>query len=101
MAGGADDGADEAAASTSGSGSHPTRAQGLRHFLDSHQYATDNVLRYEAVYGRGFSSPGGAESAAELSAMLQLQVCGSGEGIGVVVVEPVYLHLQERETLRA
>lgn len=59
---------------TPSAAAHSTAAQGLRHFLDERQYATDNLLRYEVVYGRGFSSPGGAQSAAELSGLLQLQV---------------------------
>nr|BAU37045.1 phosphoethanolamine N-methyltransferase [Chlamydomonas asymmetrica] len=62
------------------------RGDQLRHFLDSQQYASDNIARYEAVFGHGFTSPGGAESAAELSAMLGLKggerVLDVGCGVG-------------------
>lgn len=48
--------------------------QELQDFLDARQYATHNLQLFEALYGRGFSSVGGLESAAELAGMLQLKV---------------------------
>lgn len=55
-------------------------------FLDKGQYTTESIRRYERVYGRDFISPGGAESAREFIAMLDLEpgarVLDAGCGIG-------------------
>ena len=34
----------------------------LRHFLDSQQYTTNSILRYERIFGAGFVSTGGLET---------------------------------------
>ena len=34
----------------------------LRHFLDSQQYTTNSILRYEKIFGPGFVSTGGLET---------------------------------------
>lgn len=31
-------------------------------FLDENQYAVNNILKYEKLFGRGFVSTGGAET---------------------------------------
>ncbi|KAF6264581.1 S-adenosyl-L-methionine-dependent methyltransferase [Scenedesmus sp. NREL 46B-D3] len=44
-----------------------------RTFLDTHQYSDASIALYEAVYGRGFVSPGGQQLSARLLDGLQLQ----------------------------
>lgn len=57
-----------------------------RTFLDSQQYSDRGIALYEAAYGRGFVSPGGAAKSAELLAGLRLapgeRVLDVGCGIG-------------------
>ena len=56
------------------------------HDLDSGQYTLDSIGKYEAVYGRGFVSPGGRETALECIAALELErddrVLDVGCGLG-------------------
>ncbi len=55
-------------------------------FLDSGQYSADSIRKYERIYGRDFISPGGADTAREFVAMLELRsgqhVLDAGCGIG-------------------
>ncbi len=55
-------------------------------FLDSGQYSADSIRKYERIYGRNFISPGGADTAREFVAMLELRpgrhVLDAGCGIG-------------------
>jgi 2-polyprenyl-3-methyl-5-hydroxy-6-metoxy-1,4-benzoquinol methylase len=57
-----------------------------RGFLDGGQYSRSGIALYQAAYGDGFVSPGGADMAAELLAQLQLkpgqQLLDVGCGIG-------------------
>ena len=41
--------------------------------LDTNQYATDSILKYEQVYGEDFVSPGGKKMAREFIEELNLQ----------------------------
>ena len=41
-------------------------------FLDNQQYSAGELRKYEAIYGRNFISPGGADTAAEFVAILAL-----------------------------
>jgi phosphoethanolamine N-methyltransferase len=54
--------------------------------LDSAQYANESILKYEAVYGEDFVSPGGCELANELIGAMQLaagsKVLDVGCGLG-------------------
>ena len=62
-------------------GSHTTQE-----FLDSSQYTENGIRRYEEIFGRGFTSIGGAEVTQELTASLKLQpgqkVLDVGCGLG-------------------
>ncbi len=55
-------------------------------FLDSGQYSANSIRKYERIYGRDFISPGGADTAREFVAMLELRpgqhVLDAGCGIG-------------------
>lgn len=55
-------------------------------FLDSGQYSAKSIKKYERVYGRDFISPGGADTAREFVARLELRfgqhVLDAGCGIG-------------------
>lgn len=55
-------------------------------FLDSAQYQTETIRRYESVYGEDFVSPGGREMALELIRRLELEpdarVLDVGCGLG-------------------
>lgn len=55
-------------------------------FLDAGQYSAERIKKYERIYGRDFISPGGAETAREFIAMLDLEagdrVLDAGCGIG-------------------
>lgn len=55
-------------------------------FLDDGQYTAAEIRKYEAVYGRDFVSPGGADTAARFVAMLELapdaRVLDAGCGLG-------------------
>lgn len=61
-------------------------AQVKQELLDSTQYLETCILRYEAVYGEDFVSPGGADMARELISSLQLEagarVLDVGCGLG-------------------
>lgn len=54
--------------------------------LDSGQYSAESIRKYERIYGRDFISPGGAETAREFIAMLELspgqRVLDAGCGLG-------------------
>ena len=54
--------------------------------LDSHQYAAEEIRKYEAIYGRHFVSPGGEACARECVARLGLvpgdRVLDVGSGLG-------------------
>lgn len=54
--------------------------------LDAGQYSEEGIKKYEHIYGRNFVSPGGAETAREFIAMLDLKsgesVLDAGCGIG-------------------
>lgn len=54
--------------------------------LDAGQYSEESIGKYERVYGRDFISPGGAQTAREFIAMLELKqgerVLDAGCGIG-------------------
>uniref|UniRef100_UPI00358DDC03 uncharacterized protein isoform X2 n=1 Tax=Myxine glutinosa TaxID=7769 RepID=UPI00358DDC03 len=58
----------------------------MQKFLDTRQYLSNSILRYERVFGRGFVSTGGLESTKEILAPLNLQpeerVLDVGCGIG-------------------
>ena len=60
--------------------------QVTQEFLDSVQYATASILRYEAVYGEDFVSPGGHEMTIELVGRMKLapdsRVLDVGCGLG-------------------
>jgi hypothetical protein len=66
---------------------HP-RPPLYRTFLDTQQYSDVSIALYEAVYGKGFVSPGGQRVSAQLLDGLQLQPgmrlldvgCGIGGG---------------------
>ncbi|PSC74355.1 phosphoethanolamine N-methyltransferase 1-like [Micractinium conductrix] len=48
-------------------------AAASRHFLDTQQYHSTSIQRYERVFGPGFVSPGGLETHKEFSRLLNLQ----------------------------
>jgi phosphoethanolamine N-methyltransferase len=54
--------------------------------LDDGQYSRSEILKYEAIYGRDFVSPGGKDSAAHFTALLRLRpgsrVLDAGCGLG-------------------
>lgn len=58
--------------------------------LDAGQYTLDSIGKYEAIYGRGFVSPGGCETALECIAALELvrgdRVLDVGCGLGGAAV---------------
>lgn len=60
--------------------------QVTQEFLDSAQYATASILRYETVYGEDFVSPGGREITIELVGGMKLapesRVLDVGCGLG-------------------
>lgn len=45
----------------------------LRHFLDGGQYSLAGIARYQRIFGEGFVSPGGLQTAREFSELLHLQ----------------------------
>ena len=55
-------------------------------FLDGGQYAADSIRKYERIYGQDFVSPGGAVTARDFIAMLDLRpgarVLDAGCGLG-------------------
>ncbi|MFT5113069.1 MAG: phosphoethanolamine N-methyltransferase [Parasphingorhabdus sp.] len=57
-----------------------------KELLDSTQYATDSILKYEQVYGKDFVAPGGKGMARELIGKLNLEhgsrVLDAGCGLG-------------------
>ncbi len=65
---------------------HAPRPPVYRHFLDTQQYSSTGILRYERVYGDGFVCSGGADTTRQLVARLELQpgqrVLDIGCGIG-------------------
>lgn len=67
------------------------RAPLFRTFLDTQQYSDSSIAMYEAVFGPGFISPGGAVVSAELLSELQLRpsmrVLDVGCGIGGELLE--------------
>ncbi|KAI3432717.1 hypothetical protein D9Q98_004260 [Chlorella vulgaris] len=48
-------------------------AASQRHFLDSQQYHSESIARYERMFGTGFISPGGKEAHQEFCRVLNLQ----------------------------
>ncbi|KAF3650361.1 Phosphoethanolamine N-methyltransferase [Capsicum annuum] len=60
--------------------------RGFQHFLDTVQYKSNGILRYERVFGKDFVSTGGIDTTKEFVAMLDLQpgekVLDVGCGIG-------------------
>lgn len=68
-------------------------AKSKQEFLDSNQYKTNGVLRYEKIFGPGFISTGGLETTEEFVGMLDLQVgdhvldvgCGIGGSASYMV----------------
>ncbi|KAK8558198.1 hypothetical protein V6N13_073871 [Hibiscus sabdariffa] len=58
----------------------------FQRFLDTVQYSTDSILRYERVFGEGYVSTGGIETTKEFVGMLDLKpgqkVLDVGCGIG-------------------
>lgn len=54
--------------------------------LDDGQYSRAEILKYEAIYGRDFVSPGGRDTAARFTALLELRpgsrVLDAGCGLG-------------------
>ncbi|CAI9113676.1 OLC1v1014322C2 [Oldenlandia corymbosa var. corymbosa] len=60
--------------------------KGFQRFLDTVQYKSSGILRYERVFGQGFVSTGGIETTSEFVAKLDLQpgekVLDVGCGIG-------------------
>ncbi|CAN4100295.1 unnamed protein product [Withania somnifera] len=60
--------------------------KGFQHFLDTVQYKSNGILRYERVFGPGFVSTGGIDTTKEFVSMLDLQpgekVLDVGCGIG-------------------
>ncbi|WMV35240.1 hypothetical protein MTR67_028625 [Solanum verrucosum] len=60
--------------------------RGFQHFLDTVQYKSNGILRYERVFGAGFVSTGGIDTTKEFVAMMDLQpgekVLDVGCGIG-------------------
>ncbi|XP_068653290.1 phosphoethanolamine N-methyltransferase-like [Aristolochia californica] len=63
-----------------------TEDKGFQRFLDSVQYKSNGILRYERVFGEGFVSTGGLETTREFVAKLDLKpgqkVLDVGCGIG-------------------
>lgn len=61
-------------------------AKSSARFLDSGQYSAESIRKYERIYGRDFISPGGADTAREFIATLNLKagdrVLDAGCGIG-------------------
>ena len=61
-----------------------------RHFLDGGQYTPEGIARYQRMFGPGFVSPGGLETAREFAAMLALRpdenVLDDGCGVGGAAV---------------
>ena len=58
----------------------------LRHFLDGSQYTSQGITKYQMIFGDGFVSPGGIETTAEFSKMLEVKtdenVLDLGCGVG-------------------
>lgn len=65
---------------------HTVSTMTARNTLDEGQYARNEILKYEAIYGRDFVSPGGGETAARFVRMLDLapgaRVLDAGCGLG-------------------
>ncbi|OIT21052.1 PREDICTED: phosphoethanolamine N-methyltransferase 1-like [Nicotiana attenuata] len=65
---------------------HSADERGFQHFLDTVQYKSNGILRYERVFGDSFVSTGGIDTTREFVAMLDLQpgqkVLDVGCGIG-------------------
>lgn len=73
----------------------------VRSFLDSSQYSTRSILRYERIFGPGYVSTGGVETTKEFVARLGLQPgervldvgCGIGGGDFLMAEQHgVYVH---------
>lgn len=66
--------------------SEATAPPDYRHFLDGQQYSARGIARYERVFGSGFVSPGGLETARKFTMLLGLQpdeqVLDVGCGVG-------------------
>ncbi|XP_016493417.2 phosphoethanolamine N-methyltransferase 1 [Nicotiana tabacum] len=65
---------------------HSANDRGFQYFLDTVQYKSNGILRYERVFGHSFVSTGGIDTTREFVAMLDLQpgqkVLDVGCGIG-------------------
>lgn len=66
--------------------SDAAHANDRRHFLDGQQYTLAGISRYARMFGNGFISPGGAETAKEFTEFLKLKpedsVLDVGCGLG-------------------
>lgn len=69
----------------------------MKEFLDFKQYSVNSILRYERIYGEGFVSTGGPETAMEFYKQLDLKPNNRVLDIGCAIGGGDFLMSEVRE----